>query len=777
MAALTPIKKQHLQQRKTLERACTSVKSAWSFQMIKKWSDVYKHLGYAESYVHANFTNRNEGLTFPELKSYLESLLKEMDDRHKKELQQPAIKENESRQSTSIRDLAEVKAINEQATSEIVNYIRNGNRDNGSKESYKVKDTAHPSDVVLDAIAEAEETEEFNAKNNYGLVRSPMESTDFDFYWFQKKAISQGYRKIVIEKKPGILILSGTGSGKTLMQDGLIRRLIDADYHEGKTFSHIPYLVITKATIVEQHKRVLKKWFNINPVEDMEVMNIEQLRSSKGALWVKEEVKIVEGEEVSNWIWKKNTHPCVVFFDESQGAKNTGSTQSKIMCSYSEIPKNACLVSISATPFTRVSEAKCFAISTKRSLDHLGFPKGTVLCNDTWPTYAKYMADPMATGKGKPTDYNEAAVARLMADLEDYVVRVKGVRPQFDAENSVEFIDFETPQKRAFYEAAWERFLAELAKLKKAELDDGAPSGNYIFTILLKFAMAAELCHADHFAKDMYDCVQRGKAAVFGGKFKQTHREVVRLLVYKYGVSRDLISMVWGGGQTQLTKKQKAKNKIKSMEGKLAEADIDVNEMLTDLNLEDVEDREIVVEDPILRLGPQDADGRQRNIDDFQSGKTHYMLFTYKAGGVGLSLPHTDEMTEFKCRRKPSGYVIEEDIPKVPTRQRETFLTLTYNAIELVQGVGRVPRINSLSRTRQRAFGYKGTIEVDIGTIVSQKLRCLSSIVKMRESWQDVIIASSNERKTKVQQILATTAEMKEESAVMIDTSEEEDDE
>lgn len=773
MPALTSFQKHLIQQKKTLERACTSVKSAWSFNLIKTWKDVYKHLGYAETYIETNFShNKNLSLTFTELKQYLESLLKELDERQSKQI-------NENRHTTSNLQESERQATGQQLLTEAISITCNGDRGNGLAQSSQSEKSSYTSDIILDATEDifAENTQQYNEKNNYGLVSSPNENPQLSYYWYQKKAISQALHKIVVEKKTGILILSGTGTGKTFMQDGIIRRLIDMDYHDGKTFSHIPYLIVTKSTIVEQQKRVLTSLFGLNPIEDMEVMNIEQLRSKVGQMWVKEVVKIVDGEEESYWVWKNHTQPCIIFFDESQGAKNTGSTQSKIMCSYTELPKNNCLVSISATPFTRISEAKCFAISTKRPLDHLGFPKGTVLCQETWPTYASMMADPMKTGKGKPTDYNEAAVARLMADLEDYVVRVKGVRPQFNANNGVEYIDFETPEKRAFYLAAWERFLAELAKMKEKELQGGQPEGNYQFTILLKFAMAAELCHADHFARDMFECVQRGKAAVLGCKFKGTIIEVVRLLVEKYGVNRDLISLIWGGGQTQLTKKQKAKKKIKGMADKLAAADISVDEMLQDLNLEDVEDRELLNLDPRLRLGKQDKIDRQVNIDRFQSGKSLYCCFTYKAGGVGLSLPHTDEQTTFKCRRKASGYVVEEDIIKVPTRERETFLSLTYNAIELVQGVGRVPRANSLSKTKQRVYAYRGTVEIEIGTIVSQKLRCLTSIVKMHEDWQDVMIASGSDRKNKMQAILATTENLKEESNVMIDTEESDEDE
>jgi SNF2 family DNA or RNA helicase len=39
-----------------------------------------------------------------------------------------------------------------------------------------------------------------------------------------------------------------------------------------------------------------------------------------------------------------------------------------------------------------------------------------------------------------------------------------------------------------------------------------------------------------------------------------------------------------------------------------------------------------------LITGAQDADQRQQAIDDFQSGKTKWILFTAQAGGVGVTL-------------------------------------------------------------------------------------------------------------------------------------------
>ena len=67
-------------------------------------------------------------------------------------------------------------------------------------------------------------------------------------------------------------------------------------------------------------------------------------------------------------------------------------------------------------------------------------------------------------------------------------------------------------------------------------------------------------------------------------------------------------------------------------------------------------------------------------------------------------------------------------------------MTPTYSAIELVQGLGRCPRLTSLSDTPQELVYYRGTVEESVARIVAQKLRCLSRVVRMKESWEDVIV-------------------------------------
>lgn len=351
----------------------------------------------------------------------------------------------------------------------------------------------------------------------------------------------------------------------------------------------------------------------------------------------------------------------------------------------------------------------------------------------TWPTWASLVAAPAA-----PEDYVEAAVERLMKKIDPYVVRVRGVRPQFDAINSVQMIEFQTAEERLYYEQAYDRYLKEKAKLEESAVGEG---GFQILVEFLKFRMAAEYCRRSHLAKAMYEAVtSNNQAAVCALNFKNSIIAVVKILVQDYGISRDQISLVWGGGQTALTKKQKAKQQIQSVADKLESAGESVDALLESLDLDTVDDR--VLEDlpAELRLGSQSPQERQREIDKFQSGKSLFCLYTFRAGGVGLSLHHSDEHTKEKVRRQKNGYAMIEDIPNIPVRPRINFVAPTYSAIELVQGLGRCPRLTSLSNTPQVLVFYAGTIEVDVAHIVSAKLKCLSKVVRQRESWNDVIV-------------------------------------
>jgi len=264
------------------------------------------------------------------------------------------------------------------------------------------------------------------------------------------------------------------------------------------------------------------------------------------------------------------------------------------------------------------------------------------------------------------------------------------------------------------------------------------------------FRCKAEWIRRNWLAREMNDLYQKGYAPVAACCFKSTIAATVQILIEQYGYKRSDISIIWGGLST--TKKVKKKrsqtgslaNKKDAFLDRAAEQGVD-DELAAEMWAE-IEAMEEEVEEKVnldipssYRLMAQNRKARQEEIDRFQSGQSKICFFTFKAGGVGLSLHHTDEMTQQKVRHKPNGYAIEEDIPLIPIRPRSVILTPTYSAPELVQGLGRCPRLTSLSDTNQFVVFYRGTIEERVAQSVSQKLKCLKKVTRLKESWEDII--------------------------------------
>lgn len=365
-----------------------------------------------------------------------------------------------------------------------------------------------------------------------------------------------------------------------------------------------------------------------------------------------------------------------------------------------------------------------------------------LVTKNNWKAWASAVSHPSS-----PEDYNEAAVERLMKKLETRVVRVRGVRPQFDAINKVQLIDFKTDEERKYYDDTEARYIREKQKLAaKAAAGEESNVALWELVLLNKRCEAAEYCRRYHIVEMMLRNEKEGYATAAALKFKRTIIACVQIMVDEYGVSRDDISLIWGGGASVLSKKQKAKASLTEKSAQLEALGMDVDEMMETLDLKDVEDRVVEVLKPEHRLQAQSKEERQKEIDRFQSGKTKFCFFTFKSGGVGLSLHHSDEFCTQKVRRKPSGYAYEEDIPLIPIRPRKCIVAPTYSAIELVQGLGRCPRLTSLSNTEQVMLFYSGTVEVEVAHVVSRKLRCLGKVVRQRESWQDMIVSGKTSK-------------------------------
>lgn len=750
-------KKLAQKQRHSLQSTTSRIRLWFSIGKIKTWADLGSAFGYAMDYSKTQFGDKYKiPVTFPEINEYCAKLSDELEAR----LNPPP------------------EPVKQDITPPLL--VIDGHThvlDLGMREPVVL---APPKQLLSTGSAPSSTDESgYTNDNNYGLVVSEKEKAFL--YYFQKKCAAEILQKVVLEKKRAVLAIAATGTGKTFIKAAVLRRLIDQLFEKDKTWGITSYLNITRSSVVEQDRRVLQNHFDILHPSDTETINIEQLRSRAGELWVKRRRVIIDGEDKEVWEWKPMINPCVITLDECQAVRNEDSTQHKILCAFSKINTPTTQIFISATPFTRVSEAKCFAIATRKDISHITGLPGSTLTESTWPTYASYMADPTGASKGVPTDYNEAAVERLMTDLNDYIVRVKGVKWQFNAINKTEVIDFEPPSSendftdtKAEYALAWETYLIEMEKLQREVTD------NPRFQALVKlnkFLIAAEYAKRYIFASRMIEDCKNGYAAILGCKQKKTIIAVVKILNQKYGIPRNKISLIWGGGQTQLSAKQKLKAAVREQEDKFKEQGITMEDLL----LDEVEDRVLENLPEELRLGSQSKEERQKEIDRFQGGVSDFCIFTFKSGGVGLSLHHTDELTNSwnesapgfkewlekdiknwnrckpehkrvkpgKVRKQNNGYAYTEDIPFITTKPRKTTISPTWSPIELVQAVGRPARLTSLSNTEQTLIGFRNTVEEEQLFVVTHRLKCLSKVVRQRENWADLIRVRMEGKDTK----------------------------
>jgi hypothetical protein len=384
-------------------------------------------------------------------------------------------------------------------------------------------------------------------------------------------------------------------------------------------------------------------------------------------------------------------------------------------------------IHFSATPFMSVAEAKTFALATRTKYKS---PFGEQpVTDDNWNVFSRQIAFP-----NDPAEFIPASVDRLMRHLDPYIVRLKGMRPQFHARNGVELVDLLTIEDRLYYEKAVERYQRMKAKIaEEAEID---PRGAYIMELAARtiYRKAAEETKAKLIAKRMFNRAAEGYAPVAALNYKISIIKCVMAL-RDLGVKRDDISIIWGGGQSGPTAKQKKLALLKDKMAIMQELGIG----LDDFDLDEVDEFQKLELPKELRLGPQNIEARNIEKKRFQSGRSIYCFYTFKAGGVGLSLHHCDDYSDYKVKRTRNNWYVIDDIVNCPVRPRIVDVGPTYSAVELAQGLGRCPRLTSMSDTIQTLLFYRGTVEQEVAETVSRKLTCLREVVRTKESWEDIM--------------------------------------
>jgi len=368
--------------------------------------------------------------------------------------------------------------------------------------------------------------------------------------------------------------------------------------------------------------------------------------------------------------------------------------------------------------------------------------------NTLTDSYWKQLVSEIATDND-PLLHSPGAMEKLVARLNPYIVRVAGIHGKYRVTNQCTLIDFRNDKEQSYYAGALSRYQEACAKVNRQTAE-----GRWAeFVAFGQFKKAAEVIRAETLAEKCNDAVkQEDKSAVVGCCYKQTIIGVVRSLIKNYGYKRNDISIIWGGDDTaqrgnRLTQIQCVQYLMQMAAGKPVTKKI--LKQIEKQAFESQAEQVLAAEDlGDLALGSQSLSDRQLEIDRFQTSRSRICLFTGAAGGVGLSLHHTNDL--FEMRKDRYEKVDDTQYRHLKTGQlfraypRRTFVTPTYSAQDFVQILGRAHRsIFSLSDTLQDILFYRGTVEEEVMAIVSIKLKCLKKVTTARESWMDAIYETS----------------------------------
>ncbi len=529
------------------------------------------------------------------------------------------------------------------------------------------------------------------------------------------------FDNIWYKKMRGQQLIALAGSGKTFILGSILKNLVENNFHKD-CYSPWPYLYITRAPIILQTESVLRDLFNLDTTNTVIVINYEALRSSLIGTLIEEETIIEQGEPKIIYRWRNGYQPVCIINDESQSLARPDSLQSRIsnalFDSETTAPYETYQIDASATPGSRISEFKHFALASKKRVPIAGIGE-LAITKETWSRIATQIASPSL-----PEDHCTAAITRFMDVMEDNITRVKNIRPKFKGYVTVTPIEFDSPALADEYFKAVE--LHE-KKSKRISEDETLSEGQRALALIAEFTIfrkAAENCRRHYLAQFMQEQWEKGFAPTLACGFKQTITNVVGILIDEYKWKRDDISLIWGGSTEALSNKRKLAKKIKNSEklqDLLEELDIDTEEDLG-IYLEEVTEKteEQLAFERKYNLLSQKPKEREKERLRFQRQNSRGCIFSYKSGGVGISLHHEEFYTKARPRRGK--------------------LTPVYSEKELVQAIYRTPRLTSISDTYQDMPYFCDTIEEHVKGKIVQKLKCLKEVIRATECWEGMIV-------------------------------------
>lgn len=457
-----------------------------------------------------------------------------------------------------------------------------------------------------------------------------------------------------------VLLTDPVGYGKTYTICRAIKQLQAAGWFDNRLW---PVVWVTKSSVIKQTERVLKEFGLSNLVTV--VTSYDSLRSSFGGRFISIKKSISNGVLHYDVKWSPYVLPRLFVLDECHALKNSDALQSKIFQELVQQIQDKEPDFKSKMPGP-VSFIFCSATPFSTVEEARLFLTSTNRIKNTM--FYRSLRDMGIYDPMKP-ERNYMNILRnnfgdLMLRSDESLVEAsfkkigrtlhKGIFQTVVIPSSLEVIQRYEQLYSSLLEADEDHKMVAL-QTYMAEMEQ------------MKVPALSRLMHME---------VQNGRAAVCAVAYKNTLERLVIDLMVSYGVSPDQISLIWGGkGKDSYFEKN-------------------------------------------LKISGFASSDRQEAIDRFQSGETRYCIYTFKAGGVGLSL--------------------HQSSPELPPRS--LFVGPVYSAVELAQACGRVPRITAWSDTPIKLLVLDQTKDVDVANVVSKKLAALKEAVQAKESWYDVLV-------------------------------------
>ena len=197
--------------------------------------------------------------------------------------------------------------------------------------------------------------------DNTGWIPPAHPAQTATLFPHQTKAAKDIAYKLFIEMMRGVVLEAAAGHGKTFIFGQIIRWANDVGYLKD-CYSPWPVLIITKSaqdTLVKQTERVMENSFGLRIPREVFVLSYDALRSGKGlSRMIKKEKKHVDGEIKYIYSWIQYLNPKLIVIDECQAARREDAIQTKVIMALADIIEYIKIIFSSATPFTRVSEAR-----------------------------------------------------------------------------------------------------------------------------------------------------------------------------------------------------------------------------------------------------------------------------------------------------------------------------------------------------------------------------------------------------------------------------------